>query len=268
MTRRPWTGCTPVWRTRGCCAGGFRGRLRRHSPQIGEIREDLLTLLSGIAPRPSRVPFCSTVTGGLLDTTALDATYWYRNLRTTVRFAEAVRSLLDAGHRAFVEISTHPTLTYGTELSTAGSDAEPHGDIAVIGTLRRDEGGPGRMLCPWARRTRPDCPSTGPRPSRGPAPAAASCPPTPSSAAGTGSTRPRRPPPPPTRPGAASVTLCWVPSWTCPARTPFSRGGCPWPAIPGWPTTPSRTRSCCPAWPFWRWRPTRAADSAASWSRS
>ncbi|WP_231632226.1 type I polyketide synthase, partial [Streptomyces clavuligerus] len=113
-----------------------------HSPQIGEIREDLLTLLSGIAPRPSRVPFCSTVTGGLLDTTALDATYWYRNLRTTVRFAEAVRSLLDAGHRAFVEISTHPTLTVWLQESLE-ADGGPGG---VVGTLHRGEGGPDRFL--------------------------------------------------------------------------------------------------------------------------
>ncbi|MER7985710.1 hypothetical protein ABTY53_08945, partial [Streptomyces noursei] len=35
--------------------------------------------------RPSEVPFFSTVTGDWLDTTELDAGYWFRNLRATHR---------------------------------------------------------------------------------------------------------------------------------------------------------------------------------------
>ncbi|MDT0446469.1 type I polyketide synthase [Streptomyces sp. DSM 41886] len=102
-----------------------------HSPHVERLRQRILNDLSGIAPRAGAVPFHSTVTGGLLDTTGLDAAYWYRNLRQPVRFDTVVRDLAD---RVFVECSPHPVLTVGIE------------DAAAVGSLRRDEGGPRRFL--------------------------------------------------------------------------------------------------------------------------
>ncbi|MFF4567953.1 type I polyketide synthase, partial [Streptomyces sp. NPDC001435] len=66
----------------------------------------------------------------------LDAGYWVRNLRSRVRFAEAVERLADEGHRVFIEVSSHPVLTMGIEavLEQAGVV-----DAVVAGTLRRDE---------------------------------------------------------------------------------------------------------------------------------
>ncbi|WP_344585418.1 acyltransferase domain-containing protein, partial [Streptomyces lunalinharesii] len=81
-----------------------------HSHQVEDLHEELLTVLADLAPQPSTVPFFSTVTGDWLDTTELDAGYWFRNLRGRVRFADAVRTLLAAEHRAFVEVSSHPVL--------------------------------------------------------------------------------------------------------------------------------------------------------------
>ncbi|MFJ1647792.1 type I polyketide synthase [Streptomyces sp. NPDC088258] len=113
-----------------------------HSVHVEEIEDELLRDLAGIAPRSSAVPFCSTVTGGVLDTAELDAAYWYRNLRQTVRFDETVRVLLDEGFQVFVEVSAHPVLTMGIEQT-----ADDHGTRAtVLGTLRRHEGGPARFL--------------------------------------------------------------------------------------------------------------------------
>ncbi|MEU0692019.1 type I polyketide synthase, partial [Streptomyces uncialis] len=60
-----------------------------HSAHVDEIRDVLLGDLAGIAPVSGSVPFFSTVTGGWLDTASLDASYWFRNLRETVRFGEA-----------------------------------------------------------------------------------------------------------------------------------------------------------------------------------
>ena len=81
-----------------------------HSPQIEEIREELLGACAGIAPRSCDVPFFSTVTGGLLDTAELDGEYWYRNLRETVQFDGATRSMLTQGHRAFIEAQPAPRI--------------------------------------------------------------------------------------------------------------------------------------------------------------
>ena len=41
----------------------------------------------------------STVTGAKVEPEELDAGYWYRNLRQTVRFADVVEQLLADGHR-------------------------------------------------------------------------------------------------------------------------------------------------------------------------
>ena len=112
-----------------------------HSSQVEAIEQRLRTELAGIASQPSRIPFYSAVTGALFDG-ALDAEYWYTNLRQTVRFDAAVRNLIAAGHSAFVETSTHPILTSAIE-GTAEALDKP---AAAIGTLRRDDGGWDRFL--------------------------------------------------------------------------------------------------------------------------
>ncbi|WP_256252168.1 type I polyketide synthase [Streptomyces sp. yr375] len=128
-------------------AEGARARLvavdyASHSPQVERIRADLLDRLAGLEPRGAEIPFYSTVTGERLDTAVLDAEYWYRNLRQTVHFEETVRELDRAGHRVFVEVSPHPILTTAVQdtVESAGSTA------VVVGSLRRDQGGPGRFL--------------------------------------------------------------------------------------------------------------------------
>ncbi|KJS58028.1 hypothetical protein VM95_35940, partial [Streptomyces rubellomurinus] len=51
-----------------------------HSAHVEAIREEILTALQGITPRPAQVPFYSTLVGEPIDTRTLDAAYWYRNL--------------------------------------------------------------------------------------------------------------------------------------------------------------------------------------------
>jgi len=129
-------------------AAGSGERIRRipvdyasHSAQVEQIEKQLLVELADLTPRQSTVPFYSTVTGGLLDTTALDARYWYRNLRGTVEFEQATRALLADGYRVMLESSPHPVLTVGVQ-ETAGAAGI---DVAAIGTLRREEGDPRRI---------------------------------------------------------------------------------------------------------------------------
>ncbi|MEU8825668.1 type I polyketide synthase [Streptomyces sp. NPDC048636] len=114
-----------------------------HSAHVEGVRDGLLTALDGVAATTARVPLYSTVTGERLDTATMDAAYWYRNLRETVRFDTAVRSLVQHGHRVFLEVSPHPVLTVPVQDIAEDTGAA---DTLVTGTLRRDEGGPRRAL--------------------------------------------------------------------------------------------------------------------------
>ncbi|WP_409490914.1 SDR family NAD(P)-dependent oxidoreductase [Amycolatopsis sp. cmx-11-12] len=128
-----------------CVADGVRSRripvdYASHSAHVERIEGEILRVLGGIRPEPSRVPFFSTVTGEWLDTTEMDAGYWYRNLRHTVRFAPAISRLAELGFGYFVECSAHPLLTMGVQDLLDGTGA------VVTGSLRRDHGGLDRML--------------------------------------------------------------------------------------------------------------------------
>ncbi|MEU3432272.1 type I polyketide synthase [Streptomyces sp. NPDC006863] len=109
-----------------------------HSSHVAQIRERLLSDLDGVTPLQGAVPYYSSVTGGLLETEALDAEYWYRNLRQTVEFEQATRSLLAAGHRVLIEVGPQPALMYGIEDTAADAGAP---ETLVLDTLRRGAGG-------------------------------------------------------------------------------------------------------------------------------
>ncbi|WP_107070913.1 type I polyketide synthase [Streptomyces cyaneogriseus] len=132
----------------GCEARGVRVRrvavdYASHSAQVERVAERLERELAGVVPRAGRVPMFSTVEAAWVEGGRLDAGYWVRNLRRRVRFEEAVRGLLGEGFGFFVECSAHPVLAAAMEdtLTAAGSP-----DAVVAGTLRRNEGGPERLL--------------------------------------------------------------------------------------------------------------------------
>jgi acyl transferase domain-containing protein/acyl carrier protein len=133
-----------------CEAQGLRARripvgYAAHSHHVEVLREELLEACATIVPRSGEVPFHSAVTGGLLDTAELDAQYWYRNLRETVRFDRALGTLIAQGHRTFVEASPHPVLTVGVQ-ELAEHRLEPMEEVVAIGSMRRDEGGLEHLL--------------------------------------------------------------------------------------------------------------------------
>ncbi|MEV6979371.1 beta-ketoacyl synthase N-terminal-like domain-containing protein, partial [Kitasatospora sp. NPDC093806] len=111
-----------------------------HSSHVERIEGRLLAELAGIRPRRGDVPFFSSVTGERLDTSELDAAYWYRNLRQTVLFGDAVEAASKAGYRAFVEVSAHPVLVPSLHDVLDGTPA------VVVGSLRREEGGLDRLV--------------------------------------------------------------------------------------------------------------------------
>ncbi|AYN31191.1 type I polyketide synthase [Streptomyces albus] len=115
-----------------------------HSAQVEEVREALLDGFAAVRPGQATIPFYSTVTGErVTDTTVLDADYWYRNVRSPVRFDAAVRQLAADGHRVFLESGPHSVLTAAT-----GDVLDELGvtDGHALGTLRRGAGGQERFL--------------------------------------------------------------------------------------------------------------------------
>ncbi|RLV10398.1 polyketide synthase [Streptomyces griseocarneus] len=108
-----------------------------HSAQVELLRDELLELLAPVEPKAAEVPFLSTVTGEWVKGPELDAEYWFTNLRQTVELEAAVRRLLGEGFTTFIESSAHPVLTMGVQETAEDADRE----AAVIGSLRRDEGG-------------------------------------------------------------------------------------------------------------------------------
>ncbi|MCD2512437.1 type I polyketide synthase [Comamonas endophytica] len=81
-----------------------------HSPAMDEIEAGVRVTLAGLQPGAASVPFYSTVTGGLLDGTALGAEYWWHNIRQPVRFEQAMMQIMADGTNVFVEVGPHAVL--------------------------------------------------------------------------------------------------------------------------------------------------------------
>ncbi|MEU1313468.1 SDR family NAD(P)-dependent oxidoreductase [Streptomyces cinnamoneus] len=130
-----------------CEADGVRAKTipvdyASHSAHVEAIRDQVLDALADVEPRTSDIPLFSTVTGELLDTSVMDADYWYRSLRQTVYFEQAVRALAREGYGAFIESSPHPVLTAAIQEAVEDSGT----DAVVVGSLRRHDGGERRFL--------------------------------------------------------------------------------------------------------------------------
>ncbi|WP_345597834.1 type I polyketide synthase, partial [Streptomyces marokkonensis] len=118
-----------------------------HSPQIEGVEAQATEGFAGVSPLPASVPFYSTVTGGKLDPAELGSGYWYRNMRQTVRFHDAIRAALADGHDVFIEVSPHPVQLTGVQDAIEAADAV----AAVVPTLRRRDGGPHRLMLSLAQ---------------------------------------------------------------------------------------------------------------------
>lgn len=111
-----------------------------HSSHVDPVLPWLAEQLSGLEPDAAAVPFYSTVTGTRVQGADLDAAYWCRNVRDTVRMDLALGELVADGHDVFVEISPHPVL--GMTLTSATDDVAG----VVVGSLHRDQGGLSPLL--------------------------------------------------------------------------------------------------------------------------
>lgn len=112
-----------------------------HSPAMDEIEAGIRQSLANLRPAHTRTPFYSTVTGALLEGTALSAKYWWHNIRKPVLFEQAVRHMLDDGLNLFVEVGPHAVLR--GYINDCLRDTSTKGRF--IATLTRDDDAPQKM---------------------------------------------------------------------------------------------------------------------------
>ncbi|TXL82651.1 acyltransferase domain-containing protein, partial [Streptomyces sp. IB2014 016-6] len=76
-----------------------------HSPHVEALEEHLLTVLADITPQAASIPFHSTThpIDRPTDTTTLNSTYWYDNLRQPVHFHTTLTHLNNTGHTTYIE---------------------------------------------------------------------------------------------------------------------------------------------------------------------
>ena len=116
-----------------------RRRLRRPlSPDRGPQGGAAEAAFAPISPRSAEIPLHSTVTGELIDTAEMGPAYWYRNLRQTVLLEPVLRTLLEQGKRALIEIGPHPVLGFGAQETIEDALEDPE-EATLLFTLRREE---------------------------------------------------------------------------------------------------------------------------------
>lgn len=90
----------------------LRVSIASHSALTDPIVGELQQVIAGVRRNPPEIPFVSNVTGALItDEQAMDPAYWGRHLRGTVRFADGLAQLLEAGRRVLLEVGPGETLS-------------------------------------------------------------------------------------------------------------------------------------------------------------
>ncbi|WP_413207805.1 SDR family NAD(P)-dependent oxidoreductase [Rhodospirillum sp. A1_3_36] len=116
------------------------GDIAYHGADMDPIRDSLLERLAGLTPAVPTCPLVSTVTGQPvtgLGTDLMDAAYWWRNVRSPVRFRDALERAFALGVTHCLEIGAKPVLE-GAIREAAGEQARK---ITVLSVL--DGGGSG-----------------------------------------------------------------------------------------------------------------------------
>ncbi|MEV0296981.1 type I polyketide synthase [Nocardia sp. NPDC050710] len=119
-----------------------------HSPQMEELRADLMQVLDPVGARETTIPMYSTVDGRLVCGPDLDARYWVDNLCRPVRFADVMADVLvNSSVTHCIEISPHPVLTPDIEQLAAHHDL----DSTVLTTLYRGAATPTDLVRAFGR---------------------------------------------------------------------------------------------------------------------
>ncbi|MFE4054673.1 SDR family NAD(P)-dependent oxidoreductase, partial [Streptomyces sp. YIM B13518] len=138
-------------------AAGFTGQGRKtrrlsvshafHSPLMEPMLDAFREVAEKLTYAEPRIPVVSNVTGGIAGPGLLcSADYWVRHVRATVRFADGVRALADAGVSVFLEAGPGGVLTALTQRCL---DADP--DAVAVPALRADRDEETALLTGLAR---------------------------------------------------------------------------------------------------------------------
>lgn len=112
-----------------------------HSPAMDSIEAGISAALADVIPSQGAIPFYSTVTGQKIDGTALNAAYWWHNIRKPVLFQSAIMDMQSSGINIFLEVGPHAVLR--SYLNDCLKESGHQG--RVIGTLKRDDNDPQRI---------------------------------------------------------------------------------------------------------------------------
>lgn len=81
-----------------------------HSYQMEPLANEFIQGLNNISPKTPFVPLYSSVTGKQVRDSIHNAQYWWKNLRNTVYFSDALEQMIKDGYNTFLEIGPHPVL--------------------------------------------------------------------------------------------------------------------------------------------------------------
>ncbi|MFE0025196.1 SDR family NAD(P)-dependent oxidoreductase [Amycolatopsis sp. NPDC059021] len=113
-----------------------------HSPLMEPMLAGFRSAAEAVTYHAARIPLVSTVTGTVAGAELRTPDHWVRNVRDSVRFADAVSTLAGAGAVRCVEIGPDAVLT---------AMARQSADMSVVPMLRRDRPEPDTAVAALAR---------------------------------------------------------------------------------------------------------------------
>ncbi|MEV5989696.1 SDR family NAD(P)-dependent oxidoreductase, partial [Streptomyces sp. NPDC052051] len=109
-----------------------------HSSHMDPVLEEFRAAAARLTYHAPTIPLVSTVTGALVTAEELaDPDHWTRNIRSTVRYRDAVTTLHSLGTTAFLEVGPQPALT---------PYSQPGSDTLAVPTLRKDLAEPSAVV--------------------------------------------------------------------------------------------------------------------------
>ncbi|MFJ8281356.1 type I polyketide synthase [Streptomyces griseoviridis] len=123
-----------------------------HSPLMEPMLAEFRRVAESLTYHEPLLPIVSNVTGALADERLLTTPdYWVEHVRATVRFADGVRALADAGANAFVEVGPDGVLTALAQRTLDAATATATAEAVVVPVLRKDRAEERALLTGLAR---------------------------------------------------------------------------------------------------------------------